>query len=106
MSDGPHRTLPLRHVWRQLAKRAAYWAYDRQDVIDAICPALERDCAWELPKDFMRELHAACADEEPSLFGRSLLGLDELRRGAAGPSTLRNTIAAFAGQGPLAGRSR
>src|SRR5215211_7168965 len=105
MSDGPHRTLPLRHAWKQLAKRADRWAYENQDVVDAICPALERDCAWELPKEFTRELHAACAEEEPSLFGPGLPDLDELRRAGAGRGTLGNTIADFAAQALLDGRS-
>lgn len=36
MSDGPHRSLPLRHAWKELAKRADKKAFDCQDVIDAI----------------------------------------------------------------------
>ena len=74
-------------------------------MVDAICPALERDCALEMPKEFMRQLHVACAEEEPSLFGRSLPDLDELRRAAAGWGTLGNTIADFAAQALLDGRS-
>lgn len=105
MSDGPHRTLPLRHAWKQLAKRADYWTYENQDMVDAIGPALERDCVWELPKEFMGELRSACANEEPSLFGRSLPDLDELRRAGAGRGTLGNTIADFAAQALLDGRS-
>ena len=40
MSDGPHRTLPMRHAWKQLAKRADKSANDSRDVADAICPTL------------------------------------------------------------------
>jgi hypothetical protein len=51
MSDGPYRTLNLRQQWKQLLQRAYQRAFVSQDVIDAICPALERDCAWEITKD-------------------------------------------------------
>jgi len=50
MSDGPYRTLNLRQQWKRLLQRAYQWAFDSQDVIDAICPALERDCVWEITK--------------------------------------------------------
>lgn len=106
MSDGPHRSLPLRHAWKQLAKRADRWAFENQDVVDAVCSALERDCALELPREFMRQLDSACAEEGPSLFARSLPDdLDELRRAAAGRGTLGNAIADFATQALLDGLS-
>jgi glycerol-3-phosphate O-acyltransferase len=40
MSDGPYRTLNMRQQWKQLLKRAYQHAFDSQDVIEAVCPAL------------------------------------------------------------------
>lgn len=96
MSDGPHRTLNLRQQWKQLLKRAYQRAFDSQDVIDAICPALERDYAWELPKDFIPALRAFCTQEEPSLFGDN--ELDGLKRLTAGRGTLGSVVADCAAQ--------
>lgn len=96
MSDGPYRTLSLRQQWKELLKRAYRRAFDSQDVIDAICPALERDCAWELPKEFMPALRAFCAQTMPSLFGDQ--ELDRLKRLAAGRGTLGSVLADCAAQ--------
>lgn len=90
MSDGPHRTLNLRQQWKQVLQRAHQWAFDSQDVIDAICPALERDCAWEIPNGFVGELRAFCMHDEPSLFGEG--ELDQLRHLAAGRGTLGGVV--------------
>jgi hypothetical protein len=91
MSDGPHRTLNLRQQWKQVLQRAHQRAFDTQDVIDTICPALERDCAWELPTKFVAEVRAFCVREEPTLFGEN--ELDKLKRGIAGRGTLGGVIA-------------
>jgi len=96
MSDGPYRTLNLRQQWKLLLKRAYQRAFDSQDVIDAICPALERDCAWELPKELVPALQVFCTQQEPSLFGDS--ELDRLKRLCAGRGTLGSIMAECAAQ--------
>jgi hypothetical protein len=96
MSDGPHRTLNLRQQWKQVLQRAYQRAFDSQDVIESICPALERDCAWELPNGFISELRAFCTNDEPSLFGDA--ELDRLRRLAVGRCTLGAVLAECVGQ--------
>jgi hypothetical protein len=101
MSDGPHRTLNLRQQWKQVLQRAHQRAFDSQDVIDAICPALERDCAWELPKRFVAEVFAFCTRHEPSLFGEG--ELDQLKRLAAGRGTLGGVIADCVAESPAKG---
>jgi len=102
MSDGPHRTLPLRHAWKQLAKRADKHAYDSEDVIDAICPALERDCALELTKDFMNKLRAVCGSGQ--LFGEYTdADIEALKRLVAGRGSLGGVVADFAAEALAAG---
>lgn len=43
MSDGPHKTLPMRRAWKELSKRADKKAYDEADVREALPRALSND---------------------------------------------------------------
>jgi hypothetical protein len=92
MSDGPYRTLSLRQQWKQLLKRAYQRAFDSQDVIDSICPALERDFAWEITKDFMPALRDYCADKDADLFDDRNARLEKLKHLVAGRGTLGAVI--------------
>lgn len=78
MSDGPHRSLPLRPWWRRLAERADKCAFSPNEVAEALVPALEAECRKELAPTFLLGLQSAVA--EPGLFGPAqalqLAGLD------------------------------
>ena len=67
MSDGPHRSLPLRPWWRRLAERADKCAFSADEVAEALVPALEAECRKELAPTFLQALQSALA--EPGLFG-------------------------------------
>lgn len=43
MSDGPHRSLPMRKHWKDLAERADKAAYSPADVAEALPVALQKD---------------------------------------------------------------
>jgi hypothetical protein len=43
MSDGPHRSLPMRRHWKSLAERAAKAAYSANEVGEALPVALQKD---------------------------------------------------------------
>jgi hypothetical protein len=43
MSDGPHRSLPMRRAWKELAKRGDQRTYDSQQVTEAAAHALASD---------------------------------------------------------------
>lgn len=105
MSDGPYRTLNLRQQWKRLLKRAFQHAFDGQDVIDAICPALERDCAWELTTDFMPALCDYCMDQGTDLFNDANARLERLRHLSAGRGTLGAVIADCAHEALLQGKT-
>jgi hypothetical protein len=105
MSDGPYRTLNLRQHWKRLLQRAYQRAFDSQDVIDAICPALERDCAWEITKDFMPALHDYCMDRDADLFDDRSARLENLKHVAAGRGTLGAVIADCAQEALRQGKS-
>ena len=55
MSDGPHRSLPMRQHWKDLAKRAATPAFNSAEVGEAIPVALRREFA-EAPLAKVREI--------------------------------------------------
>jgi hypothetical protein len=105
MSDGPYRTLNMRQQWKQLLKRAYQHAFDSQDVIDAICPALERDCAWEITNDFMPALRDYCTDKNADLFDDRNARLERLKHLTAGRGTLGAVIADCAQEALLQGKT-
>jgi hypothetical protein len=66
MSDGPHRSLPMRRRWQLVAERADKRSYTVAEIRDVLVPALERDCRDEMSPEFIAELRRVA--EEPSLF--------------------------------------
>lgn len=83
MSDGPHRSLPMRRHWRDMAERAAKAVHSETEVCETLIFALKRDIL-EAPIDGMREI---LDSRKPSLFPtHQLEQLEELRmtcRGSA-----------------------
>ena len=47
MSDGPHRSLPMRPRWKKVAEYAGNEAFPLEDICDAIVVAVE----WDWRKD-------------------------------------------------------
>ena len=43
MSDGPHRSLPMRQGWKRVAERGANDNFTTEQIAAAIVPALEQD---------------------------------------------------------------
>lgn len=67
MSDGPHRSLPMRPWWKQVALRADKKAFDVSECAEAYTVALGREAAEGLRPTFIRCLKDA--HKEPGLFG-------------------------------------
>lgn len=83
MSDGPHRSLPMKPAWKLVAERADKDAYAIEDVSAAIVPILERDCRAEIDQAFLRDLRAMLGDPNGSLFKLDVKPLvDDLRTNA------------------------
>ncbi|MEX2048513.1 MAG: hypothetical protein WEB90_02950 [Gemmatimonadota bacterium] len=76
MSDGPHRSLPMRRWWKQAAMRAEKSAFDVNECTAAIEVALARELGEELTPSFVQGLRDAY--QEPGLFspGESLKSLN------------------------------
>src|ERR1700674_1824982 len=99
MSDGPHRSLPMRHGWKKLDERADKPAFEPQHVADAVGPALEQDFRVEVPNALVRGLRDFCADAQPSLFeDQRAAEVDALRRSAAGLGSLAGVLVDYAVQ--------
>jgi len=82
MSDGPHRSLPMRRHWKILAERAAKAAFSIDQVCEALPYALKKDFR-EAPLRIIREILGA--GEQNSLFGEDKVAqLDAVRRACRG----------------------
>jgi hypothetical protein len=105
MSDGPHRTLPMRRGWKRLAKRADKSAFNAEDVKDAVGPALTADWAIEVPRDFFEGVRDFCGGRPglPLQTDREV-DLEALKRAAAGRGSLAGVLVDFAAQALAAGR--
>lgn len=58
MSDGPHRSLPMRKPWRELAMRGDKAAYSASEVAEAATNALASDFKMEVSgTDPRAEIH-------------------------------------------------
>jgi hypothetical protein len=53
MSDGPHRSLPMRRGWRKVAECGANQAFEPEEVAERVAPALEGDCRDEMTSEFL-----------------------------------------------------
>lgn len=83
MSDGPHRSLPMRRPWKTVAECADNAAFEVEEIRDVILPALENDCRREIRRDFLDNFCGLCADQEAMLFKSDMRPrLEGLRRTA------------------------
>ena len=83
MSDGPHRSLPMRAGWKRVAECGDNHAYAPEEIRNEIIPALEQDCRAEIAPQFVDALHKVFQEQEISLF-KDQFGpqLEALRRKA------------------------
>jgi hypothetical protein len=71
MSDGPHKSLPMRNGWRKLAERAANSNFDPTEISEGIPAAIRDDWSAEGRGQTVRELRTILEDgRQGSLFGQ------------------------------------
>jgi hypothetical protein len=71
MSDGPHKSLPMRNGWRNLAKRGANTNFDAEEICAAVPDAIGDDWVEEGCDHAVRELRQILKDnQQGSLFGQ------------------------------------
>lgn len=81
MSDGPHRSLPMRSHWKDVAQRAAQAAFSPEQVCEALPYALKRDIL-EAPIKAVRDIMNGDS-LFPQLRIEQLEGLRDSCRGSA-----------------------
>lgn len=90
MSDGPHRSLPMRPAWKKVAEYADNEAFAAEDVCDAVVDAVEKD--WR--KDISAGLVASIRDVlgGTTLFSEDTIqSLEDLRQTTSG-SAMGNAL--------------
>ena len=87
MSDGPHRTLPMRRPWRAVCEIADNAAHALDEVVERIAPALAADARGEISDGFQRQLSRALhvGDTQPVLFDDARQTVAALRARAGSP---------------------
>lgn len=67
MSDGPHRSLPLRRAWKKICEIADSSAHGLEEVVERIAPALAADVRGEVTEGLLRHLRRILVPEQPAL---------------------------------------
>lgn len=67
MSDGPHRSLPMRRPWKELAKRGDQLTYDSEQVAEAAAHALVSDFKNEVSGRLLSALKDVFTGRDNSL---------------------------------------
>lgn len=86
MSDGPHRSLPMRRRWKVLAERADNPSFEPAQVCEAISAALEEDFREEVPQPILAAIRNVLDDglQRSLFFNQKVAELTALKRSAAG----------------------
>jgi hypothetical protein len=95
MSDGPHRSLPMRKAWRDLAERGDKLVYDSGQVAEAAKHALVSDFKNEVSYALVKALKDIFIGRDNSLGLREIAihQLEEARSLAAGSVFGANAVA-------------
>lgn len=80
MSDGPHRSLPMRSAWKRLAERADNPNFTPEQVAEAMCAALADDWRKEVSPSLFEAVASVLGENEQSgLFGGDANQLGRIR---------------------------
>jgi hypothetical protein len=92
MSDGPHRSLPMKPKWRSVAERAYNGAFELDEISAAMVPAVARDCDDEMSPRFIERLRGLCEQRQPLLFRDDVWARLEALRQEAGTGMGRRVL--------------
>lgn len=92
MSDGPHRSLPMKPKWRNLAERAYNRNFDINDIATAMGPALVSDFRDETTPGFFSGLRGICEEQESLLIKDNVRERLEALRPEAGTGIGRRVL--------------
>ena len=82
MSDGPHRSLPLRAAWKRVCEIAGNAAHGLDEVAERLLPALAADIRHEIGEAFVARIRRIIEPDldQPALFDDARQRLADLRR--------------------------
>ena len=105
MSDGPHKSLPMRSGWKKVAKFGNNNAFIIADICGALISALKSDWRCEVKPGFVNRLVQVFKEDNSSLFPDQFMSkLKNLERKAG--SGVGRTILDFATEAVAHGRTR
>jgi len=67
MSDGPHRSLPMKRNWKSVAERADNRSFGVDDISTAMIPALAGDCQDEIRPGLIDRVRGIVEEQESLL---------------------------------------
>jgi hypothetical protein len=82
MSDGPHKSLPMKPKWRSVCERAYNRSFGIDEISTAMLPALATDCRDEMSPRFLEGLRGLCEHDETHLFMNLSEQVQDLHREA------------------------
>lgn len=83
MSDGPHRSLPLRRAWKKVCEIADGRAHALEEVVERIPVALAADANNEIGRGLLKSLRLILDPEQPELIDDARQRVSALRPQAA-----------------------
>lgn len=83
MSDGPHRSLPLRRAWKRVCEIADGRAHAIDEVVERIPAALAADARGEIGEALLKSLRRILNPEQPSFIDDSQAQIAALRSNAS-----------------------
>ncbi len=92
MSDGPHRSLPMKPKWRSIAERAWNRNFDVAEITTAMGPAIISDCRDETAPGFFDGLRSICEEQENLLIKDNVRERFEALRPEAGTGIGRRIL--------------
>ena len=85
MSDGPHRSLPMKRNWKSVAERADKHSFDVADISAAMIPALAGDCRDEIRPGLIDRVRGIVEEQESLLIKDNVGARIAALRAEAGP---------------------
>lgn len=92
MSDGPHRSLPMKRKWQGVAERADNRSFGVDEISDAMIPALAGDCRDEMSPGFIDGIRGVFEEQESLLIKCDVRARVEALRSEAGTGIGRRLI--------------
>lgn len=92
MSDGPHRSLPMRRGWKKVAECGDNRAFAPEEVSERVAPALKEDCREEMSPAFLDSFNGLYDTLFRANLESELESLSDLAGSGLGRRVIENAI--------------